>query len=458
MIDLKRPWSITESEFERLQELAKSDARVTNRILKKKIEQSTDDELKSLYKAVVNKADGSGLFAGSDIKREYAIRDGIAIIGIESTIVRYEDICAVLCGFVSIESLRRQFDMAMSDPEVEGIVFDINSPGGEFDGTPEFAEHVLNSRGQKPIVAYVSRLAASAAYWIATACDKIVCHSSAEVGCIGVRVDFDVLKEEFNAFETITLVSSITPNKNIDIMSDDGKKRIVSYLNELAMVFIENVAKHRRVSTDKVLEQYGKGDTILGRPALSIGMIDKLGNFEEAIKTASEPEGEEMPDENKPDEEEIQEEEEQEEEATAQEEKEKEDTSALKSLVTKSWIKSNRPDIYEEIIRDGQEIGAESESKRIDGIMNVNIKRYGEKGAKLRTEAIKDRSMTASEFALKLVNMEGSDMDEMLANRKNESIGDISASNEELLQDSETDKELKKIRNIAKKTSEARGN
>src|SRR5690606_12609791 len=66
------------------------------------------------------------------------------------------------------------------------IVLDVDSPGGGVYGVAEFAEEIYKARGQKRIVAVANSMAASAAYWIATAADELVVTPGGEVGSIGV--------------------------------------------------------------------------------------------------------------------------------------------------------------------------------------------------------------------------------------------------------------------------------
>jgi hypothetical protein len=60
----------------------------------------------------------------------------------------------------------------MQDPGVRAVVLDLDSPGGEVNGCAELAEPIARYRGKKPLVAYVSGTGASAAYWLASACEE----------------------------------------------------------------------------------------------------------------------------------------------------------------------------------------------------------------------------------------------------------------------------------------------
>ena len=66
------------------------------------------------------------------------------------------------------------------------ILFDVDSPGGGVEGVPELADEIYNSRGRKRIISASNSMAASAAYWIASAAGEMVVTPSGNVGSIGV--------------------------------------------------------------------------------------------------------------------------------------------------------------------------------------------------------------------------------------------------------------------------------
>ena len=72
-----------------------------------------------------------------------------------------------------IIGLAPNFTQALEDDSIQGIVLNIDSPGGQMNGTNELANMIFAARGTKPITAYVGGLGASGAYWIASAADEI---------------------------------------------------------------------------------------------------------------------------------------------------------------------------------------------------------------------------------------------------------------------------------------------
>ena len=218
-----------------------------------------------------------------DNSQTVTIRDGIAIIPIDGPIFRYANLFTEISGARSIETLATDFQEARTNPNVKAIVLEINSPGGEADGTSELAQHIASARGEKPIVAYVSNLGASAAYWIASAADEIVANKAASLGSIGVVCSVCVHKDKNH----LEFVSSQSPNKRPNVESEGGRAQIQTWLDSLADVFINSVAQNRSMLVENVIEKGGKGGLKVGQQAVDAGLADRLGTLEEVIAELS---------------------------------------------------------------------------------------------------------------------------------------------------------------------------
>ncbi|QFU18095.1 S49 family peptidase [Microvirga thermotolerans] len=212
-------------------------------------------------------------------------RDGVAILNVEGPLFKKANLMTELCGATSYETLRRDLQASLDDSRVRAILLNIDSPGGEARGVGELATAVRAARGVKPIVAYAGDLAASAAYWIASAADRIVIGEGAALGSIGVRAAFSDTSERDAArgVKTIEFVSSQSPYKSADLNSKDGRARIQARVDALADVFVNAVAENRDASRAYVLERFGKGDVLIGKAAIDAGMADEFGTFEKVL-------------------------------------------------------------------------------------------------------------------------------------------------------------------------------
>ncbi|MSP50322.1 MAG: S49 family peptidase, partial [Alphaproteobacteria bacterium] len=110
----------------------------------------------------------------------------IAVIPIYGVIAQRMGMMSEISGGTSTQRVSADLRQAVADPRVSRIVLDIDSPGGGVYGISELADEIRKSRGPKPIIAQANSLMASAAYWIGSACDELVCTPSGEVGSIGV--------------------------------------------------------------------------------------------------------------------------------------------------------------------------------------------------------------------------------------------------------------------------------
>ena len=89
-------------------------------------------------------------------------RDGVAIIPVVGPLFRYANMFTQVSGASSYEIIAKDFSAALENPDIHGIILNIDSPGGEVNGCAELASMIYDARGKKPIIAYASGDAASA--------------------------------------------------------------------------------------------------------------------------------------------------------------------------------------------------------------------------------------------------------------------------------------------------------
>lgn len=223
--------------------------------------------------------------------RRATVRDGVAVVPVSGPLSQGPSIFSFLFGSSDYETIGRDLRQAMESSEVHAIVLNINSPGGMVAGCGELASLIADFNKAKPIIAYVDGSACSAAYWIASACERIVADPTAIVGSIGTKctlIDNSKLQDAIG-IKPYEIVSSQSPLKVIDAANSEDRDRVRAILTAQAEVFVAQVAKGRGVSTARVLEDFGKGDVLVGAAALGAGMIDALGTFESVIAEMNAP-------------------------------------------------------------------------------------------------------------------------------------------------------------------------
>lgn len=206
-------------------------------------------------------------------------RGNVAIIPISGPIFRYANLLTLISGATSIQQLSLEFQNALDNPDIETILFDVDSPGGAVSGVQEFAQHVFEARGQKQIIAYASGMMASAAYWISSAADMIVASPTSIIGSIGVITTLEKGDEE----GTVSIVSSQSPNKRPDLNTEAGRAKVQTLLDDLATVFIGTVARNRNITTDDVINKFDGGNVFVGEKATKVGLADSIGSLEGSL-------------------------------------------------------------------------------------------------------------------------------------------------------------------------------
>jgi signal peptide peptidase SppA len=215
----------------------------------------------------------------SNSQQGSVIQDGVAIITINGAIAKKMNLMSEISGGASSQLTANDFATALNDPNVKGIVLCIDSPGGTVDGTSELADAIFQARGTKPVVAYSDGMIASAAYWIASACDSIyISGDTNPVGSIGVVSGH----RDFSAQEAMRGIKTteVTAGKfkrvasQYEPLNADGKAEIQAKVDYLYAAFVGTVARNRGVTEEKVLADMADGRVFLGHQAISNGLVD----------------------------------------------------------------------------------------------------------------------------------------------------------------------------------------
>jgi len=225
----------------------------------------------------------TGILFSSDGSSSLGYQDSVAVIYIDDAI-------AGTGAYVTPESVLDQLDQALDDPSVAAIVLRIDSPGGTVAASQEISMAVKRANMVKPVVASIGDMGASGAYMVASQCESIVAAPGSSVGSIGVimtipnveglldtvGVEFTVLTTgEFK--DTGSMYRSVTPTEAAML---EGQMEIA--YNQ----FIADVAAGRGMAEDDVRE-LATGWVWLGTEAQELGLVDELGNYDDAIALAA---------------------------------------------------------------------------------------------------------------------------------------------------------------------------
>ncbi len=196
--------------------------------------------------------------------------NGRGVLVINGPIIPRGNALTESSGIAAIDKLTKDFKAFEADESIKEIVLLIDSPGGAVTGVSDFAKLIKAS--EKPTASFIVGQAASAAYWIASATDRIVSTDTGQPGSLGVVLTHRMTAEEGER----EFVSAQSPYKRPDLDSKEGKAVMQNLVNEIADVFIETVAENRGVSVKTVLDKFGKGALVVAKKALEVGMIDEI--------------------------------------------------------------------------------------------------------------------------------------------------------------------------------------
>lgn len=217
------------------------------------------------------------------LPKVYTKSGQVVVIPIMGAMSRYGDMCSW-----GSEDITNWIMEANQDTSVSSIVLEINSPGGQVDGTQLLGDVVRRSK--KPVVAWVAGMAASAAYWVASQAREIMMESetTSEVGSIGVlavHIDATAMLEKEGYKVTIVRADG-SPDKALfnsyEPLSEEIVNSAKTSLNLIRTTFVKTVQSGRPQIDSSVFT----GKMYPGKDAIKLGMADRIGYLGDAIQRA----------------------------------------------------------------------------------------------------------------------------------------------------------------------------
>lgn len=230
--------------------------------------------------------------AGRDERTLYTIADdGIAVIDINGPLAKnidwFDRLVLGMSDYADIQSAMRE---AMDDDRVNGIVLNIDSPGGTVNGLEETAAAIFGMRSEKPIAAFSSGMMTSAAYRIGSAAARVFAGKTADLGSIGVlliHTDFSRLEERIGIKTTYLTAGKYKALGNpSEPLSDTARVEFQGWLDQLYTEFVETVSLYRDVETERALAM-ADGRIYIGERAVGVGLADEIGSLQSAIEWVS---------------------------------------------------------------------------------------------------------------------------------------------------------------------------
>lgn len=205
----------------------------------------------------------------------------VIVISIKQPILKFTD---EWMGFLGSKYYMRLMDSFKGDPNIAGIVLDIDSGGGQVYGTAEFYDYI--KAYPKPVVTYTDGLLCSAAYYIGNAAKYIVANKRADaIGSLGAFakwVDFTGLWEKLGA-KSHSIYATLSTEKNKDTREAEENANYEPYIKNVLDPIVDTFHIDMKATRPGLNEAVFAGGTWNGIKALEMGLVDELGSLDTAV-------------------------------------------------------------------------------------------------------------------------------------------------------------------------------
>ena len=174
---------------------------------------------------------------------------------------------------------------------IKAIIIRIDSPGGGIGPSQEIYREIMKTRKEKKIIASMGSVAASGGYYVASATNGIIANPGTITGSIGVIMEYANIMEIAKKIGISPVVIKSGKYKDMGSplrdLKDSEKKLFQDLVDELHLQFVNDVAKARSINTQTMVN-LADGRVYTGQKALSLKLIDRLGNLDDAVRWAGE--------------------------------------------------------------------------------------------------------------------------------------------------------------------------
>jgi protease-4 len=174
--------------------------------------------------------------------------------------------------------------------KIKAIILRIDSPGGAVGPSQEIYSEVKKAQREKKVLVSMGSVAASGGYYVACAADKIMANPGTITGSIGVIVESLNVEDLFRKIGLRSEVIKSGRHKDMGSpfrkMGPEGKRLLQGVLDNVHEQFIQAVAEGRKLPLEKV-RGLADGRIFSGEQARTMGLVDELGNLQDAIAMAA---------------------------------------------------------------------------------------------------------------------------------------------------------------------------
>jgi protease-4 len=206
----------------------------------------------------------------------FASKDKVGVIEINGMITK---------SLPTLKELRKFSE----EEHIKAIVLRIDSPGGSVGPSQEIMREIEKTRKKKKVVASMGAVAASGGYYVACAADLIMASPGTATGSIGVIMKLmnveDLIKKlgvNFYSLQAGDLKDLGTPFRT---MTPEERAVLQNLLDDIHAQFVADIARNRKIPLEKA-KKLADGSVYTGQKAKELGLVDEMGNFEDAVEKA----------------------------------------------------------------------------------------------------------------------------------------------------------------------------
>lgn len=218
--------------------------------------------------------------------------DRVAIIDVSGILLSTNKPQLIGVGENPVSLLYEKLEEARRDPRVKAAILRLNTPGGTVNASDTAYRLVTRFREQtgKPVVALMMDVAASGGYYVACAADQIVATPTTVTGSIGVIVQTISFKPALSRIGVQAEAITSGPNKDVgsplSTMTDEHRALLQAIVDDFYHGFVDVVRRSRHGLAADRLAEATDGRVVTGREALSMGLVDRLGDLYDAFAVA----------------------------------------------------------------------------------------------------------------------------------------------------------------------------
>ncbi|MEW6601252.1 MAG: signal peptide peptidase SppA, partial [Nitrospirota bacterium] len=175
------------------------------------------------------------------------------------------------------------------DASIKAIVLRVDSPGGAVAPSQEIHEEIIKAKQNKKVIVSMGTVAASGGYYISAPADRIVANAGTLTGSIGVIMELPNIEGLMKKIGVETQIVKSGRHKDMASvfrsMTPEEKQILQSVLDDVHNQFISAVSEGRGMKFEDI-KNIADGRIFTGRMAKEIGLVDELGNLQDAIMLA----------------------------------------------------------------------------------------------------------------------------------------------------------------------------